>query len=144
MTKTTFKVCRKMPQSCTNTSHDHKHWGRDRWTRTFKSIQNQYPKTFRSKNIKEITSDIFILLQTCYKLSPVFSCTTVSFTNIWERRSYRRSLADSCTACQSARLYARRTAPLRHTAMIKTTRVLENAGVGCRLAYLIREQHFKR
>lgn len=39
-----------------------------------------------------------------------------SFTDIWGHRSYRKFLSDNCTACRCALLYARRTAPRRHTA----------------------------
>lgn len=38
-----------------------------------------------------------------------------SFTDILGHRSYRTFLSDSCTACRCALLYARRTAPRRHT-----------------------------
>lgn len=45
-----------------------------------------------------------------------------SFTGTLGRRSCRKFLSDSCTACRCALLYARRTAPRRHTATAPTRR----------------------
>lgn len=71
-----------------------------------------------------------------------FLCViVVMFTNIWEHKSYRKSHGDSCTACRYARLYARRRAPLRHTAIIKTIQIHKIAGKFCRVTYWIREKH---
>lgn len=73
----------------------------------------------------------------------LFKC--FSFTNTWEQKSYRKSPGDSCTAYRYARLYARRTALPRHTAMIETTQIHENADTGCRLIFLVKpEQYFQK
>lgn len=57
-----------------------------------------------------------------------------SFTDILGHRSYRKFLSDSCTACRCALLYARRTAPRRHTA----TRAIRMRKMSCKNRSLLK------
>lgn len=88
------------------------------------------------------SSPLWCLTLTKYDPKPLNSPTfrqkstwmSLSFTNIWEHRSYRRSPAGSCRVCQYARLYARRTAPQRH--MMAASPTFSQMAFPCFLASL--------
>lgn len=95
------------------------------WERQMDTDRQVYSKSvfciLQPKFIKEecpSLSTYYTVFLTPAARNHLASVISFSFTNIWEHKSYRKSLGGSCTACRYARLCARRMAPLRHTAMI--------------------------
>lgn len=87
-------------------------------TQTLQLIQNPYswiPQNIFYKRKKRV---LYLKTHDTSYIQPL--PLFFAFTNIWEHKSCRKSPEDSCTACRYAHLCARRTAPLRHTAVFTT------------------------